>query len=168
MKDQMKILMKANQARLDKRYEDAKRLFINYLNDYSDDADVMWMLSQVIYELAFRKTDHMVELLEDGVNWIEKAIELEPERAEFYVTLGKILTTGVEVPDYQQAAQYYRRALKLNSTLFDAGIGLTFLVHVPESTVSLTEAITVMEKILEVHPDNQHVFMSLVQLGLNE
>jgi hypothetical protein len=54
MKDQMKILMKANQARLDKRYEDAKRLFINYLNDYSDDADVMWMLSQVMYDLAFR------------------------------------------------------------------------------------------------------------------
>lgn len=167
MKDQMKILAKANQSRLEKRYEDARQFYKSYLDDRIDDADVMWILAQVMYELAFRKTEQMSELLEEAIDWIKRAIALKSHRAEFYVTLGKILTTGIDVPDYEQAADCFRKALKLNPVLFSAGAGLALLVHVPESDVSCSEAVAVMERIAEAHPDNQHVFMLLGHLYEN-
>ena len=161
MKDQMNILAQANQARLDELYEDVIHLYTRYLTDYNNDVDVMWILAQTLYEQAFRKTDQMIDRLEDATNWIKKAIDSQPERPEFYVTLGKILTTGVNAPDYKQAADCYRKALKLSPTFFSAGVGLAFLVNVPESSVNLSEAIAIMEKIAEVRLDDQHVFMSL-------
>ena len=161
MKEKMKILTKANQARLNKQYENAKHLYINYLDNYNDDADVMWILAQVMYELAFRKTDQMIDLLEGATNWIKKAIDLNSDRAEFHVTLGKIFVTGVYVPEYEKATDCYRTALKLNPILFSAGSGLAFLVRVPEANVNASEVIAIMEKIAITQPDNQHIFMSL-------
>jgi tetratricopeptide (TPR) repeat protein len=161
MKNQMEILIKANQARLEKRFEDARQLYMNYLDNHSDDADVMSILAQVMYELAFRNTDRMSTFLKEAIGWVERAIVLKPNQAEFYVILGKILITGVDIPDYEQAADHFRKALELNPTLYNAGLGLALLARIPESLVSYSEAIAAMERIAKAHPDNQHVFMSL-------
>ena len=164
MNDQLRGLTKANQARNDRKYEQARDLYISYLRDHGDNADVMWTLAEVYYEIAFISTDQMPYYLEQAVRWITSAIALAPDRAELLVTLGKILTVGVEFPEYQQAAACYRKALGLNPALFSAAAGLYFLSQVQDSTVTVPEAILALEAVARVHTDNPIVFTYLSRL----
>ena len=161
MKDLMNLLTAANQARLDKQYEKARHLYLVYLRENDDDADVMHVLAQVTYELALRKTEQMTVLLKEASDWMERAIALRRDRPAFFVTSGNILALGVDAPNYVEAANHYRTALESNHFFYSAASGLAFLAHVPESGVSYSEAIAGMEKVVEIQSDNQHAFMSL-------
>lgn len=164
MNDQLRRLTKANQARNEGQYEQARDLYTVYLRDYGDNADVMWALAEVYYEIAFRSTDQMPYYLEQAVRWITSAIELAPDRAELLVTLGKILTVGVEFPEYQQAASCYRKAVELNPALLSAAVGLYFLSQIQDSTVTVAEATLALEAVARVHTDNPIVFTYLSRL----
>jgi tetratricopeptide (TPR) repeat protein len=164
MNSQLSRLAAGNQARSDGQYERARELYINYLRDYGNDADIMWTLAEVTFEVAFRNTDNMSRFLEEAVKWITSAIELDADRAEFFVTLGKILAVGVEAPEYQKAANCYRKALELNPNLFSAAADLSFLARIPDSSVTVAEAIAIMERLARVKPDNPEVFAYLGRL----
>lgn len=159
MKDKINLLIQANQARVEYRYQDAIGYYVKYLDKY-DNADVMHVLALVNFRLDIeqaRRNDRGTKALE----WINKAVEQEPSNAEFHVTRGDILTYGLDAPNYKDAATSYRAALQLKPDLARAHLGLSSLEGVPDQVVSLSEAIVSVEKASQIQSDNPDIFLRL-------
>jgi tetratricopeptide (TPR) repeat protein len=159
MKNKIEYLIHANQARVEKQYENAIRYYLNVLEG-ENDSDVMRSLAMTYFEQYLEQMETVVPG-EQALYWINKAISLEPNRAEFYVTRGGFFAIGIDAPNYEQAAQDYRFALKLNPHLLDAYCGLAGLEGVPEGVVSLTEAISLSEFATTIQPNDPLIFIWL-------
>lgn len=159
MKDKINLLIQANQARVEYRYQDAIDYYVKYLDKYNN-ADVMHMLALVYFRLDIeqaRRNDRGTKALE----WINKAIGQEPSNAEFHVTRGDILNYGLDAPNYKDAAKSYKAALQLKPDLASAHLGLSSLEGVPDQVVSLSEAIVSVEKVSQIQPNNPDIFLRL-------
>ena len=159
MRDQIKLLIKANQSREEKQHLKAITYFTRFLDDYND-ADIMGILASTYFKLSAEQPG-VGDFIQKAIQWSDKAIALEPNRAEFYVTRGDILSYGIDAPNYREALDSYRRALKLNPNLVEACIGLASLEGVPDKVISLSEAIAVMKHASEVRPENPYIHLRL-------
>lgn len=85
-----------------------------------------------------------------ALDWIEKAIELESENGIFYALRGEIYSLGLL--DYQKAIEAYRIAITKKPN--DAWIlsSAASLYDVPDTVVTLEEAIKWMESCIEIAP----------------
>src|SRR5690606_11422566 len=110
MNENLNALVKLNQYRLENRYQAAIDECMELLAQDEGDADVIAVLAILYYQLAFNRTEAINELLEKAIFWANKAIETEPERADFYATRGRIY---LDFPDYEKAANDFRFALQI-------------------------------------------------------
>lgn len=160
MRKKIKLLLEANQARLEDRWEDAVTHYLEFIDEYGEDVEAMWGLASSYFNLRFRQPA-MVGLDQQALCWIDKAIEREPDRAEFYVTRGEINYIGLDAPDYARAETNFRAALELEPDLVSACFGISGLESVPGAAVTLSEAIVTMEHASAVEPENALVFLVL-------
>ncbi|MCA9324591.1 MAG: tetratricopeptide repeat protein [Ardenticatenales bacterium] len=160
MKDRIDLLIRANQARVECRYQDAIEYYDRYLDKYNNNADVMHVLALVHFQLDVEQPRRIGRSLK-AIEWINKAIEQEPNKAEFYATRGDIYNYGLDAPNYEEAAKSYRVALQLKPDLVSAHLGLAGLEGVPEQLVSLSEAIISVEKASQTQQENPDIFLRL-------
>lgn len=162
IKNKLEILIRANQARFERQFRDAIKLYTEYLSEH-DNVDVMHVLAFTFLQLSIENPE--IDIQEDNaIEWIDKAIVKAPQRADFYVTRGDIYSIGIDFPNYQEAAKSYRKALELNPNLADAYLGLASLEGVPDQVVSLSEAIRSVEKASQLQPRKPEVFLRLGSL----
>ena len=81
MKDRIDLLIRANQARVECRYQDAIEYYDRYLDKYNNNADVMHVLALVHFQLDVEQPRRIGRSLK-AIEWINKAIEQEPNKAE--------------------------------------------------------------------------------------
>lgn len=160
MKTKTHLLLQANQARIDHQWLDAISYYNEILESHDNDIEVMWTLA-VTYFVSSLEQSGTYESGQEALYWIDKAIEREPKRAEFYITRGEILQFALDAPDYEEAARSFRTALEIRPDAIYACLGLSNLVDVPENVVSLSEAVTFLERAAIVQPENSHVFLRL-------
>ena len=137
---------------------------------YPEDSRILTTLIQ--YYLSTKQN-------EAALNYLNKAIEKDPENASFYYARG-VLNEAV---DKQKAIQDYEKALEINPKMFDAlfNIGVIYFnkgvaeqnkanemsdVNKYEKTKKIAEeywhkALPYMEKALELQPNNKDVLESL-------
>jgi tetratricopeptide (TPR) repeat protein len=162
MKNKIECLTHANQSRIEKNYEEAIQAYLSVL-EVENDSDVMRALAITYFEQYLQRMA-TVGPGEQALYWINKAISLEPNRAEFYVTRAGFFSIGIDAPNYEQAAQDYHFALQLNPHLLDAYCGLAGLEGVPEGVITLSETISVTEFAVTIQPNDPQTLVWLARL----
>jgi tetratricopeptide (TPR) repeat protein len=156
----MKLLLEANRKRTEGKLLAAAEIYERFLNQIADPA-VMHILAITYFKLYLQQS-HNATFGQKATYWINQAIALDPQQPQFYVTRGQIFGFGVvDAPDYKQAVQDYKMALRINPNLVVACMGLASLEGTPEEVVSLKEAIAVVEHASVIDPDNSLVWLRL-------
>lgn len=151
MNSKFALLEKAAAHRDERRYDRARDTFFNILEQFGEDPDVMWGLAESEYSLSITSPDAEDSRGYEAIRWIEKAIDIDPDRPEFHFFLGTI-REHVGAPNYEAAAKAYRRALEVNP-MFEPAIGALAMLHgVPERPVTLEDAIAFAEKSAGISP----------------
>ncbi|HRQ37625.1 MAG TPA: hypothetical protein PLD25_06900 [Chloroflexota bacterium] len=158
MNEKLNTLVKLNQYRLENQYQAAIDTCKELLAEDENDADVIAVLAVLYHRLAFNRTEVINEMFETAILWANKAIEIKPDRADFYAIRGRIF---LDFPDYEKAANDFRLALQIRPDLLSACFGLGFLARAAEEIVSVDEAIGAVESATKIHLDNPLVFSEL-------
>lgn len=158
MNEKLNALVRLNQYRLENRYQAAIDICTELLAKDESDEDVIAVLATLYHWLAFNRTEEINELFEKAIFWANKAIEIRPERADFYAIRGRIY---LDFPDYEKAANDFRFALQIRPDLLSACFGLGFLARAAEEIVSVDEAVGAVRNAAKIHLDNPLVFSEL-------
>jgi tetratricopeptide (TPR) repeat protein len=146
----IQLLEQAEQAFREQRYTDAISLYEKGLNTFGDDPDLMWGLAQAEFTLSLEVPDAEDIHGHRAIHWLKEAIQIAPERPEYYFALGDMLE-HVTI-DYEAAAQAYRESLRLEPLYIPALTRLAMLYGVPEDVVPLEEALSCCEKAVRLFP----------------
>lgn len=145
------LLREAAKARTERRYADACKIYGQVLEAFGPDADVMWGVAQSEFALSIVSPDAEDTHGYVALHWVERAIALNPRRADYHYALGDMLE-HVGAPNYEAAARAYRQALQIQPCFAPALSRLAMLYEVPEHVVPLEEAISCCERALQVEP----------------
>lgn len=140
-------LLKANLLRLQKEYKAALKLYIS-LAETCPIPELYAVISSCYREIAaVEEAEHYYQ---NVLDWLEKAIECNPENGLFYALKGEIYS--LELLDYQKAIEAYRIAIAKKPN--DAWIlsSAAGLYGVPDDVVTLDEAIEWMEACIVIAP----------------
>src|SRR5690606_37553147 len=158
MREKMRALVQLNQCRLKNQHQTAIDICMELLVNDRNDADVMAVLATLYHELAFINTELINQLFEQAIFWIDEAIKIQSQTADFYAIRGQIY---LNFPDYVKAVNDFRIALQIKSDLLSACFGLGFLARVEKEIVKVDEAIEAITKAAKTHTDNPLLFSEL-------
>ena len=151
------LLAKVNDLRHRKDYEAAITLCIRSINCFGESADLLALVAACYFALAGSNPCETGQNFEKAILWMKKAIELVPNDAHLHADLAQYYSLGV--PEYEKAAQEYRKAIELDPHSKEALIGAAALYGVPEEVVTLDEAISWLERATQLDPnDPNHHF----------
>jgi tetratricopeptide (TPR) repeat protein len=145
------LLVRANELRRQKDYRAALALYLEALERFGENADLLAMIAGCHFSLALHDPHETGQNYRESVAWMEKAIALAPNDARLHANLADYHQLGTL--DYEQAAREYRRAMELNPSDVRAIIGTAALYGVPEEVVTLEEAISWLERATQLEPD---------------
>lgn len=151
MESKIRLIEQATEAFTQRRYADAREMYLKALDQFGRDPDLIWGLAQVEFALSIVSPNAEDTCGHNAIRWMREAIQIAPERPEYYYTLGDMLEHGM-VPDYEAAAQVYRQALRLEPLYVPALSRLAMLYGVPEDVVPLEEALSCCEKAVRIAP----------------
>ncbi len=146
------LLAGANELRSRKDYEGAITLYTRCIKLFGDSADLLGVVAECYFALAFSPTDQTGRSFREAILWMEKAVELAPTDARLHAHLAQYYQLGV--PDPEKAAPEYRKAIELDPDLTGALVGAASLYGVPEEVVALDEAIGWLERVVQLDPDD--------------
>ncbi|MBA3469856.1 MAG: hypothetical protein H0T53_09455 [Herpetosiphonaceae bacterium] len=159
MRQEIDILLEANTARLEARYHDAFRLYLNLGQAIELDPDLMLVLAILLWQISSDDPDLIRH--QQALDWIDKAIQRAPHRVDFYLTRGDILLYGADAPQYAAAIQDYRRAITRDPTHAQAAMSCASLVGLPEPVITYPEAIAILEHAITIHQERGDLFRRL-------
>lgn len=144
-------LGRAAEARDKRNYDEALRIYTALLARSGPDPMLMWATAQIEFALSVVSPDPDDIHGARAVEWITRAIGLDPDKPEYYDALCRI-SQGTAPPDYERAAWAARRALQIEPNYVPALDNLAWLYGVPENVVPLHEAISCAEHSVRISP----------------
>lgn len=151
------LMIHANQYRQAYEYRKAIDIYLNLIEQQGEIADISQLLASCYFQLGLYASDE--DNFREAVNWIKRAIALSPMNSHFYDILGAIHSLGTL--DYKAALQAYRTAIELDPYNVHALVSGAGLYGVPEEVISLEEAITWLERAVQIEPDNPNNHFNL-------
>jgi tetratricopeptide (TPR) repeat protein len=163
MDQDIKTLLQMNEARL--KTENLHNVVLYYFKLLNEQNATRILPVLVMMYLQFGFLDPKTAGLEYKIGeWLDKAIKLKPDCADLYIARARLMSVGIDVPNYLQAANDYKEALKLQPYMIEAGLGLAGLVGVPENVVYVRDVIELLESISIIHPQDPFTHFALGQL----
>lgn len=132
-------------------YGEASRIYLELLDKFGLDPDIMWGLAQTEFALCLVSPDSEDTHGRIAIQWMERALAIRSDRADYYYTLGSMLE-HVGAPAYEAAASAYRHAIELEPNYVLALSALAMLYGVPEDVVPLGEALACCERATHANP----------------
>jgi protein O-GlcNAc transferase len=96
--------------------------------------------------------------LEAAIAEMQKAVQLAPKQADFYLLLGQ---KQQKAKQYQEAIQSYRRSTELNPQMFGAHYGVGVVLYL---LGDFAGAATELQSLLELNPDHAYAHYQLGKL----
>ena len=159
---QLEKLITANQLRFENNLKGALALYQELASQEDVDIHVTVVIALTYFRFAMTNEEETGENYIHAIDWLQRAIALQPGNANFHVALAEIFDLGIL--EYERAATEYRKALDYNPYLVSALVGGAALYGVPEDVVSLEEAINWMEQAIKLQPDDANLHARLGDL----
>lgn len=147
-REYIKYLSTANQSRQEWEYRQAVDSYKAAILRFGESAYLIRALANCYFQIGLYEGDWTAYQL--AIDWIKKAINLEPNNDQLHTELGKFYSIGTL--EYQEAAQEYRIAIELNPYNLSALLSGVALYGVPEKVVTLEEAIVWFERVVQLEP----------------
>jgi len=140
----------ANKLFLQKEFTRALFVYMEILQTFGETADLAARISLChSYAGLWESKKDFVDDQYKAIEWIKKAIELEPDNPIFYAQLAQLYW---HLSDYQQMLILYRKALELEPNCLAALKGAIFLWNTPDDVIDLHEAIRWLEHAITIDP----------------
>jgi tetratricopeptide (TPR) repeat protein len=159
---ELTLLCMANELRVRQDYQGALTLYLEYIERFGESADLFALIANCHFGLAAGNPNETGRSFEDAVLYMEKAVLLAPDIAQFRIGLAQHYSLGLV--DYEKALQEYREAIELDPNNTRALIGAASLDGVPEEVVELDEAVAWLEQAIHLQPDEPSYHYRLGQL----
>ena len=141
------LLIRANELRRQGDYSAALALYLELLDRFRESTN---LLADLLAEIA--SCYNALYRFDEAIAWVEKAIALAPNDARWHANLAEYHWLGTL--DKEQAAREFRKAIELNPN--DARVlgNAAALYNEPEGVVTLEEAISWLERAVQLEPNN--------------
>lgn len=149
----IELLLEANELRSRNEFEGAIKLYLEALEQYGENDEVMAMVAACHYALG---------RYSGAIMWIKRAIQIAPDKAQWHCDLAEYLSIGTL--EYHEAASEYRIAMAYAPNDVDALVNAAALYGVPEQPVTLTEAIEWLKRASELRPGDANIHARLAML----
>ena len=156
----IKIAVQANELKKAEDYLQAIDIYKGMINMFGEFAEFGQAIASCYFGLGLEKADEGYFSL--AIDWLEKAIQLTPDKSRLLADLGAIYSFGTL--DYQKAAEAFRASLELNPGDLEALTNAAALANVPDGVVSLEEVTIWLEKATQIEPNNPNFHLDLAML----
>lgn len=154
MKEKLELLERAIQLHKGKHFQEAVQIYGGILDRFGPDSIIMVQLGRTEFEFSLVAGVSHEEHLRNAIEWIKRAIEIEPNDPNYYFEMGTMLAMNAGAPDYDGAIFAFRRAIELEPCHVKSLGYLASLYAVPgATTISLEEAINYCEKAVRIEPN---------------
>ncbi len=153
------LLLQANQRKSDGDDRTALTLYLAALERFGESAELLAAIADCYFALALGNPKETGENHQQAIAWMRRAIALAPENARLHAHLAQFYELGTLEVD--RAAEEYRTAINLNPHDVWALFNAASLAGMPEEVVSLDEAITWLERAVQLEPDEPDYHLRL-------
>jgi tetratricopeptide (TPR) repeat protein len=129
----------------------ASEIYMELLAVCDEKADVFRAIAAANYALALFNPDEDYQRYYAAIDYIKRALHLQPNNGHFHAILGEYYHLGIN--DYKKAAEEYRIALEFTPCDIQALNSAAILYGLPDSPIQLEEAIGYLERLVNLEPD---------------
>lgn len=159
------MLIQANKKRRNHDFQGAIAIYLEILEWFGKSAKVLAVIANCYYAQDTYNPESSGINYSKAIEWIKKAIEIEPNNADLHASLAEYYWLGTL--QYEQAAQEYRRAIALNPCVVNVLTSAASLYGVPGNVVTLEEAIKWLNQASLLESTEPRHLVQLVEIYIN-